>query len=79
MFQLLKVRVPSTICLAAFASFRRRPRAFSTRLGQVLILLLVLLHAGLLGSLRDHRDGRSMFAFRVGQIEVMYAVNAAFL
>jgi len=43
----------------------------------VRILQSLVLRAGLLGSLRGRRVGRRMFAFRVGRIEVVFAVCAA--
>lgn len=52
---------------------------FSNHLYQSLISLLFVLRAGLLGSLRDHRDGCRMFACRFGQIEVVCAVKPAVL
>ena len=41
------------------------------------MLLRFILRAGLWGSLRGRREGRRMFAFRVGLIEVVFAVLAA--
>jgi len=55
------------------------PRWFSNRHGQELISQHLNLRAGLWGSLRGRRDGRRMFAFRVGWIEVVCAVVAAVL
>jgi len=51
------------------------PGVFSNRRGQVLISLMVPLRKGFLGSLRYHRDGRRMFAFGVGEIEVVCGVT----
>lgn len=59
------------------AMTRSRPSTFSNRHGQELISLRFILRAGLFGSLRGHRMGRRMFAFRVGRIEVVCAVFAA--
>ena len=50
---------------------------FSNRLRQGLTFLRFILRAGLCGSLRGHRAGCRMFAFRVGWIEVVCAVFAA--
>jgi len=50
---------------------------FSNRLCQRLIFLRSILRAGLWGSLRGRREGRRMFAFRIGWIEVVRGVIAA--